>query len=91
MGHYSEEFKREAVRLVTKEGYSKTAAAKAVGVCHQTIGAWLDRYADAQPAQRVYASQADELEQLRAENRKLRMERDLLKEAAAFFAREDRP
>jgi transposase len=38
---YTEEFKREAVRLVTREGYSRKRAAEAVGVCHTTIRDWV--------------------------------------------------
>jgi len=88
---YSEEFKREAVRLVTREGYSKKKAAEAVGVCHTTIRDWMAAFADEETVRTVYASERDEIEQLRADNRRLRMERDLLKKAAAYFATEDRP
>ena len=88
---YSEQFKREAVRLVTEEGYSNTEAAKAVGVCHTTIATWVGRYGDESPQRTVFASPQDELEQLRKENRRLRMERDLLKKAAAYFAKTDQP
>jgi len=87
--HYSEQFKRDAVRLVTEEGYSNKRAAEAVGVCATTVREWVSRYGEQSPQRRVFASQADELEQLRAENRRLRMERDILKKAAAFFAKED--
>jgi transposase len=86
---YSEEFKREAVRLVTQQGYSNNQAGKAVGVCHTTIRSWIARYAPDQPGPTTYASAEDELRQLRAENARLRMERDLLKKAAAYFAMED--
>jgi len=40
---YSEQFKRDAVRLVIEEGYSANKAGDAVGVCHTTIGNWVDR------------------------------------------------
>lgn len=86
---YSEEFKREAVRLVTEQGYSSNQAGRAVGVCHTTVRSWVARYAPAQPTPMTYASAEDELRQLRAENARLRMERDLLKKAAAYFAAED--
>lgn len=85
---YSEQFKREAVRLVTEEGYSAKKAGNAVGVCHTTIRAWVDRYRDESPQRTKFASQSDELEHLRAENRRLRMERDILKKATAFFAKD---
>ena len=85
---YSEQFKRDAVRLVTEEGYSHKAAAEAVGVCHTTIKAWVHRYGEESPQRTTFASQADELDHLRAENRRLRMEREFLKKATAFFAKE---
>lgn len=85
---YSEQFKRDAVRLVTEEGYSHKKAGQAVGVCHTTIKTWVSKYGDQAPQRTVFASQADELEHLRAENRRLRQERDILKKATAFFAKE---
>lgn len=87
--HYSEQFKRDAVRLVTEEGYSRKRAAEAVGVCPTTLRGWLRRYEDEAPPRTRFASHADELDHLRAENRRLRMERDILKKAAAYFAREE--
>ena len=86
---FSEEFKREAVRLVTEQGYSHNQAGKAVGVCHTTIRTWVGKYAPDRSTPTTFASEADEIRQLRAENARLRMERDLLKKAAAFFAAED--
>lgn len=85
---YSEQFKRDAVRLVTEEGYSHKAAAEAVGACHTTIKSWVHRYGEQSPQRTVFASPDDELAHLRAENRRLRMERDILKKATAFFAKE---
>ena len=85
---YTEQFKREAVRLVTEEGYSANKAGDAVGVCHTTIRAWVDRYRDDLPQRTKFASELDELEHLRAENRRLRIERDILKKATAFFAKD---
>lgn len=84
--HYSEQFKREAVRLVTEEGYSPKKAADAVGVWHTTLRSWVARYGEESPQRTNFASEGDELEHLRNENRRLRMERDILKKATAFFA-----
>lgn len=88
---YTEQFKREAVRLVTEERYSNKAAADAVGVCHTTIRDWVARYGDDDAPRTGHASDQDELERLRTENRRLRMERDLLKKATAYFATEEKP
>lgn len=85
---YSKQFKLEAVRLVVEEGYSHHKAAEAVGVAHTTVRQWVGKYgADAAPRTK-FASEADELEHLRRENRRLRMERDILKKAAVYFAQE---
>jgi transposase len=86
---YSEQFKRDAVRLVTEEGYSYKAAADAVGVCHTTIKDWVGRFGDQAPPRTRFASLEDELAHLRKENARLRMEREILKKAAAFFAKEE--
>ena len=69
---YSEQFKRDTVRLVTEEGYNSNQAGKSVGVCPSTVRAWIRQYASEAPAQVTYASESDELAQLRAENRRLR-------------------
>jgi len=85
---YSEQFKRDAVRLVIEEGYSANKAGDAVGVCHTTIRNWVERFRDDMPQRTTFASECDELEHLRKENRRLRMERDILKKATAFFAKD---
>jgi len=86
--HYTDQFKKDAVRLVVEEGYSLKKAGTAVGVCHTTIRTWVARFGETVPQRTVFASQQDEIEHLRTENRRLRMERDILKKATAFFASE---
>jgi len=88
---YSEQFKRDAIRLVTEQGYTHKAAADAVGVCGATIKGWVARYADSAPPRTKFASADDEVAHLRAENARLRMEREILKKATVFFAREGTP
>ena len=86
---YSEQFKRDAARLVIEEGYTVNAAAESVNVTHTTMSKWVARYGDeADRAKRTYASKDDELDALRQENRRLRMEREILKKATAFFAKD---
>jgi transposase len=87
--HYSDEFKQDAVRLVVEENYSFAAAARAVGVCDQTLRAW---HAKLAPAPQPCGDDAT-LEQVLAENKQLRkqlkraeMEREILKKATAYFA-----
>ena len=88
---FSEEFKRDAVRLVVEEKYSFKAAAKAVGVCEQTLRVWHRKFA---PLPEPCGEDAT-VEQLRSENQRLRrelrraeLEREILKKATAYFAKE---
>ena len=88
---YSEEFQQDAVRLVTEEKYSFQAAAAAVGVSNQTLRAWHAKWTP----QAAPCSQDATVEELRAENQRLRkelrraeLEREILKKATAYFAKE---
>jgi transposase len=88
---YSEEFKRDAVRLVVEEGYSFKAACTAVGVCDATLRAW---HAKLAPRPKPCGDNAT-VEELREENQRLRkqlkraeLEREILKKATAYFAKE---
>jgi transposase len=88
---FTREFKLSAVRLVNEQGYTVADAAKSLGVDPNSVRYWVDKFgkdqASAVPATGDGAVQA-ELRRLRAENARLLMERDILKKAAAFFARE---
>ena len=91
-GRFAESFKREAVRLVTHERYSFKAAAQAVGVSDNSLRKWHKRYA---PQPQPCGQDATD-EQLQAENNRLReqlrqaeMERDILKKATAYFAKQN--
>jgi transposase len=88
---FSEEFKRDAVRLVAEEKYSFKAAARAVGVSDQTLRTW---HAKLVPPPAPCGESAT-LEDLREENSRLRkqlrraeLEREILKKATAYFAKE---
>jgi len=89
---YTEEFKMGAIRLVIDQGYSKSEAAQNLGINVSNLKRWINAYkahgVDAFPGHGALRPQAEELRQLREENRRLRMEREILKKAAAFFARE---
>jgi transposase len=84
---YTDQFKRDAVRLVIEEGYTKTAAGRALGVCHTSIAAWMRQFRGEVGTRTVFASKEDEIASLRAEVSRLRMERDILKRAATYFAK----
>ena len=89
---YTSEFKTEAVKLVTEQGYSVTAAARSLGVHETLLRSWkqaLQAQGDqALPGQGNAPAVEEELRRLRAENKRLLAERDILKKAAAFFAKE---
>ena len=88
---FTEEFKREAVNLVVVEGYSFKRAAEAVGVSSRSLREWHEKFA---PPPEACGDDAT-IEQLQAENKRLRkqlrqaeMEREILKKATAYFAKE---
>ena len=88
---YDEAFKRDAVRLVSEEQYSFKAAAAAVNVCEQSLRAWHAKFV---PAPEPCGASAT-LDELREENVRLRkqlrrteLEREILKKATAYFAKE---
>jgi transposase len=87
---HNEEFKREAVKLVTDQGYTVAEAALSLGLSASLVRSWKLKYApEAQNgASKMPESNQEELGRLREENRRLRMERDILKKATAFFANE---
>ena len=85
---HSEEFKQEAVRLALTSGLSRERLANDLGIGKSTLSKWLSQY---RPSDLVSAPQADlarENERLRLENRILKEERDILKKATQFFAKE---
>jgi len=88
---YTQEFKESAVKLVTEQEYSIAEASRNLGINDNLLGRWKreiegDRE-DSLSSQSTSAMQA-ELNQLRKENKRLKMEREILKKAAAFFANE---
>lgn len=87
---YPEEFRREAVGLIRSGQRSLAEASKSLGVSQQTLRNWLKQEAvDAGQAEGVSSQEREELRRLRRENRVLREEREILKKAAAFFAKEN--
>jgi len=89
---YTGEFKREAVELITNQGYSIAEAARNLGVPRGMLGRWrkeqLEKQQSAFPGTGHQSFEAEELRHLREENRRLKLEREILKKAAAFFAKE---
>jgi transposase len=86
---FSREFKLSAVKLVNEQGYSPVEAAKSLGIDPSSVRGWLDKFAsDAEATPTEEGSLKAELRRLRKENARLLMEREILKKAAAFFAKE---
>jgi transposase len=89
---YTREFKVEAIKLVTEQGYSVAEAARSLGVHEALLRSWKQALQaqgeQAFPGQGNPPAVEEELRRLRAENQRLLAERDILKKAAAFFARE---
>jgi transposase len=81
---YSREFKEEAVNLVVVQGYSIAEAARNLGINANMLGRWKQDSGGSSPS----GDDKAELARLRKENERLRMEREILKKAAAFFANE---
>jgi transposase len=84
---FSTEFKQEAIALVRRTGKSANQIAHELGVNQASLSRWI-REAESSPAdENVFATHA-ELRRLRQEVTRLKMERDILKKATAFFAKE---
>lgn len=89
---FSREFKVEAVRLVRERGVTVAQAARDLDLGQTLLRKWLSAYAsdpqEAFPGQGQQKPEQVELTQLRREVARLKMERDILKKATAYFARE---
>jgi transposase len=89
---YTPEFKMEAVRLITEQGYKTTEAARNLGIHPSVLNRWKSQLAsdgkNAFPGKGRLTPEKEELQKLRKEVQRLKMERDILKKAAAFFAKE---
>jgi transposase len=92
--NYTAEFKREAVRLVTHQGYSFSQAARRLGINTNMLRRWKRKLEEqgnhAFPGKGHLMPEQEELRSLREENRRLRMERDILKKTISFFANESK-
>jgi len=91
---FTVEFKKSAVKLVIEQGYSRQEAANNLGVSLSAITRWVraETQTDSKPGSKqstLNISERAELEALRKENNRLKMERDILKKATVFFANEN--
>ena len=90
---YSQEFKREAVSLVEDQGYSKAEAARSLGVRPELIRRWYREFivqsTEAFAGNGHLSADQQRIQELEAENRRLKMEKDILKKATVFFVQEN--
>ena len=95
-GRFTKEFRQEAVKLVAEEGLSWAAAGQRLSLSASTIGNWVKaekagKLGDVGRSYRPLTEVEIELAQTRKELAEVKMERDILKKAAAYFARESLP
>ncbi len=89
---FSEEYKAETVRLIQSSGKSIGKLALELGIGESALRRWVQQAeveAGRGPAGALKRSEREELVELRRENQRLRIEREILKKATAFFAREN--
>jgi len=85
---YTKEFKLEAVNLINEQGYSVPEAMKSLGINTNLLYRWKQQIEDQQQGKSLTEDERVELKRLRKENKLLRMEKEILKKASAFFAKE---
>ena len=90
---YSKEFKLDAVSLVLDQGYTRREAAKSLDLNEQMLGRWVKEHRESDDGQAFRGNgkltpEQEEIKRLKAENKRLQTERDILKKATAFFAAE---
>jgi transposase len=91
---YPKEFKLDAISLVLEQGYTRTEAARSLGINATMLGRWVtEQQADDGQAFRgngKLTPEQEEVRKLRAQVKRLEMEKDILKKATVFFAKETR-
>jgi len=85
---FPEDFKREAVALITEQGYKVSEAARSLDIHENLLRKWKRRFEQEAGGEIPTADEREELGRLRRENRELRMEKEILKKASAYFARQ---
>lgn len=84
---FTSEYKTNAVSLVLDDGRSVTEVARGIGILPQTLGNWVRKAREEQPADRELTKQeTEEMETLRRENAELRMKLEFAKKVSAWFA-----
>lgn len=90
--NFTDQFKNDAVKLVTDKGYSCSEVARRLGINHTNVSRWVREYRNQSEPPSKGSISLEELTtenlRLKKENKRLLMEREILKKAAAFFANE---
>jgi len=87
--NHTKEFKEEAVKLISEQGYGISEAARNLGINPNLLGRWKREMVEGGNSESVsMVNMQTELSHLRKENKRLKLEREILKKAAAFFAKE---
>jgi transposase len=90
---YSKEFKVEAVRLITEEGNKTSVVAKELGVHPATLSRWRREFREdgenSFPGKGHMKPEKEELARVKRENRRLRMENEILKKTVGYFAKDE--
>ena len=82
------EYKEEAVALVPEQGYSVPEAAKSLGIASNILYRWKSKIESQPEGRSLSVDEREELKRLRKEVKNLRLEKEILKKASAFFAKE---
>ena len=86
--NYTEDSRRDAVALVTEQGYKPSEAARSLGVGDSLVRPWMRESEEEASGTRLSADEREELKRLRKEVRLLWMEKEILKNASQYFAKE---
>lgn len=85
---YTTEFKKDAVALAAEPGYSIPKAAKSLGINENLIRRWKQEFEPQDSGESLSQDEREELKRLRRQVRELEMEKEILKKASAYFAKE---
>ena len=85
---FTEEFKLEAIKQITEKHYSVAEVSSRLGVSTHSLYAWIKKYDYPEPVRIATQDQQVIIKQLQSELKRVTEERDILKKAAAYFAKE---
>jgi transposase-like protein len=87
---FTDEFKAETVKLIRESGRPVASVARELDLTETAVRSWVKRSEASGSAETLSPDERAELRRLRKENRELRMEKEILRKATAFFAKESR-